>query len=79
MRRKVARQHDNWDVDVIVDNQRGEYPRENAIRNIQKRLDERTAAYGNNDDVLVTDDRDAAIKKLTAIRSAFERGELSAL
>jgi shikimate kinase len=66
-----AKQHDNWDVDVIVDEHKKEYSKEEAINRIQKLLDEREIYYRDSDAEIVTDN---ALQKLRELKSAFGSG-----
>ena len=59
-----ARESDNWDVRIIVDENRKEYPREQAIKNIKRTIKERERGYNDNDFIIDTDDQEAAIEKL---------------
>ncbi len=63
-----AKEHDNWDVGVIVDERRQEYTRETAVANIERILCERERFYSDCDERLCTDDREAATKALLAIK-----------
>lgn len=56
-----ARSHDNWDVGVMVDSTGNVLPRQEAIENIQRLLDEREPFYRDNDLELDTNNRAAAI------------------
>lgn len=67
----VAKNHDNWDIGVIVDEHRMEYPRKVAIRNIERLLVEREARYSNNDLDLNTDNRVSAAEKLREFGAVF--------
>jgi shikimate kinase len=63
----AAKDHDNWDIGVIVDEHRKEFPREIAIKNIERLLAEREPFYRDNDLALDTKDQDCAVKKLRAL------------
>ncbi len=67
-----AKSHDNWDVGVIVDDNRTELSQEVAIMNIQRLLDERENYYRDNDGVVETDNRNAALRELKKLKTAFE-------
>ncbi len=62
-----AKDHDNWDIGVIVDEHRTEYPREVAIKNIEHLLTEREQRYSDNDLDLNTEDTESAAKELRAL------------
>lgn len=70
--RPQAKEHDNWDVDVIVDEHRREHPKEKAIANIKGLLSSRERRYGDNDQEVCTDDRENAIRKLKDLRKGLE-------
>jgi shikimate kinase len=70
-----AREHDNWDVDVIVNEQRREFSRDEAIANIKRMFAAREKFYGDHDLEIRTDQQDA-IERLKDIKSKFEAGSL---
>ncbi len=63
-----AKDYDNWDVNVLVDDQRKEFPRDRAIMNIKGLLEERENFYEDNDEEIYTDDQDEAIQKLITVK-----------
>jgi hypothetical protein len=66
----AAKDHDNWDIGVIVDENRTEFPREDAIRNIERLLAQREKFYSDNDLSLNTEDQESATTKLRALLDA---------
>lgn len=62
-----AREHDNWDVGVMVDEQRRPYTREQAIAKINQLLGERKAYYAGCDAALWTDNVAGATEELRGI------------
>jgi len=68
-----AKRHDNWDVGVMVDDNRIEFSQEVAITNIQRLLDEREKYYRDNDGEVETDNRDAALRELGKLKTDFEK------
>lgn len=62
-----AKRHDNWDVHVMVDEHRNEYPRHEAVRRIAQQLVDREEFYRDNDAELCTDDSEQAKNQLQAI------------
>jgi shikimate kinase len=64
--------HDNWDVDVIVDEHRNEFSKEVAVGKIEKLLEDREDYY-SHDEEIVTDD-DNALNKLKELKSTFWNG-----
>jgi shikimate kinase len=67
-----AKNYDNWDVGVMVDELRQEFSQDEAIRNILDLLAKREQYYRHNNAEVVTDNREAALKKLNEIKLAFE-------
>ena len=65
-----AKGHDNWDIGVIVDEHRTEFPRDIAIHNIERLLAERESYYCDNDLDLDTEDQVSASEKLNALWDA---------
>ena len=66
-----AKLHDNWDVGVMVDEQRTEYPPQVAVSNISGVLAEREHYYRDNDAEVNTDDWRQAKIKLRDIWNMF--------
>lgn len=62
-----ARDHDYWDVGVIVDENKAELPKEQALNNIQQLLCEREAYYEHDAELVP----DAARQKLRELKSAL--------
>lgn len=67
-----ARNCDNWDVDVIVDEKRQLYLPEEAIAKIKELLANREQFYGDNDQEICTDDWNQAIRELKEIKKRLE-------
>jgi len=66
-----AKQHDNWDIGVIVNKHRVEYERREAISNITAILDERERYYKDNDAEINTDNWERAKARLQEIWKQF--------
>lgn len=64
-----AREFDNWDVGVIVDENRQEFPKEVAVSKIEKLLTTR-ASYRDHDTEIDTDDGNA-LAKLMEVKKTF--------
>ncbi len=65
----AAMEHDNWDVDVVVDRHGQLLPQATAIASIERLLEEREPFYSDNNVELDTTDRDAALCTLQALTS----------
>jgi shikimate kinase len=66
-----AKEHDNWDIGVIVDKRRREFTQENAISKIRQLLNERERYYQDNDTEVDTNNRDDALQNLTLVQIRF--------
>ena len=64
-----AKGHDNWDIGVIVDQDGKEFPKEVAVSNIEKLLNDREIYY-KHDAEIVTDSNNA-LDKLIELKNAF--------
>ena len=74
-----AEDDDSWDIDVMVKGPRQVCTRDEAIKNIKDRLQEREGDYRKCDDTLCTDDADAKeqeakklIKRLQEIKAKLD-------
>jgi shikimate kinase len=68
-----AKEHDNWDVGVIVDEDRKEFSKEIAVSKIQQLLNDREIYYRDHDAEIDTDN-DNALQKLKQLKSSFWSG-----
>ena len=69
----AAKNHDNWDIGVIVDEHRKEFSRDVAIKNIEQLLTEREPFYRDNDLDLNTENQLSAVEKLKALNGDCDR------
>jgi shikimate kinase len=60
-----AKEHDSWDVGVMVDAHRTEISRDEAISTIKKLLIERQSKYGDNEAEIYTNNETEALRQLT--------------
>jgi shikimate kinase len=66
--RPEAKERDNWDVGIMVDDNRREFPEQEAISNIQRELDNLKKHYDDNDAEIVTEDETDALQKIQDLK-----------
>lgn len=63
-----AKEYDNWDVDVLVDNHKREFSQRDAIMNIKNLITQREEFYRDNDKEICTDKVEIAIKSFESLK-----------